>query len=217
MQGAVGVILTGSAASAELAAVTASATGNSLILNSGARAAVSNSILHGTVVGCDVTGDNSQSCKFLLLSLMLQNINIYTVAITLGVNMIGSICKVSTQGIAPLTSDPVLLPLRRATNGVTSILPISPNSNPPSPAVDSGDNNYAPQYDQLGQSRVINNTVDVGAFEYNPANSTLTLVAPSSVFSCGNTTVNVNVIDQFGFVVRGYSGAVTFWRYGFLS
>ena len=40
-----------------------------------------------------------------------------------------------------------------------------------SPAIDAGDNSFAPQTDQRGQSRIFNGTVDLGAYEYDPATS----------------------------------------------
>jgi len=40
-----------------------------------------------------------------------------------------------------------------------------------SPAIDAGDNSFAPQTDQRGQARIFNGTVDLGAYEYDPATS----------------------------------------------
>ncbi|MDW3646895.1 MAG: choice-of-anchor Q domain-containing protein [Bacteroidia bacterium] len=38
-----------------------------------------------------------------------------------------------------------------------------------SPAIDAGDNSFAPQTDQRGQVRIFNGSVDLGAYEYDPA------------------------------------------------
>jgi hypothetical protein len=38
-----------------------------------------------------------------------------------------------------------------------------------SPAIDAGDNAFATTYDQRGQARIFNGTVDLGAYEYDPA------------------------------------------------
>ena len=61
-----------------------------------------------------------------------------------------------------------------------------------SPAINAGNNNFAPATDQRGSTRIINSVIDIGAFEYNIE------VTPTSPVLTPNATVGVHAYYQFG-------------------
>ena len=79
----------------------------------------------------------------------------------LGHNLFGNI----TGGSGFVATDllglsPLLAPLGNY-GGPTETMPLLPGS----PAIDAGDNASAPAADQRGIARIVNNTIDIGAFE----------------------------------------------------
>jgi hypothetical protein len=86
---------------------------------------------------------------------------------------------------------------------------------PGSPAIDTGSNAYVPAgaTDQRGLSRIANGTVDIGAFEVQPAPtaSMLTVTGlPASATAGVPTTFTVTARDAAGTAVPGYRGTVHF-------
>jgi hypothetical protein len=81
----------------------------------------------------------------------------------MGHNLIGN--TTSGSGYAPsdlLEVDPKLGPLQN--NGGTTL---THALLPGSPAINAGDNNWAPKWDQRGTGfpRIVNGTIDIGSFE----------------------------------------------------
>jgi hypothetical protein len=83
-----------------------------------------------------------------------------------------------------------------------------------SPAIDAGDNTNAPAYDQRGPgfSRIVNGTIDIGAFEVQTTQSISLTVAgfPSNIVAgtAGNLTVTVHNADAS--TDTGYTGTLHF-------
>jgi predicted outer membrane repeat protein len=93
--------------------------------------------------------------------------------------------------------------------GPTSTLALLPGS----PAIDAGDNTSAPPTDQRGLPRIVNGTIDIGAFEVQnsgPAVTQLKLDAPPSVTAGVPFNVTVSALDANSNVVSGYTGTVSF-------
>lgn len=86
--------------------------------------------------------------------------------VSLGHNLISdhdaSIYTADTTDI--LNQDPLLAPLSYYGGPTTTFLLY-----PGSPAIDAGDNSNVGPLDQRGESRIFNSTVDIGAYEYDPA------------------------------------------------
>ncbi|TVZ56903.1 putative repeat protein (TIGR02543 family)/predicted secreted protein (Por secretion system target) [Lutibacter sp. Hel_I_33_5] len=93
-----------------------------------------------------------------------------------------------------------------------------------SPAVDTGDNSKIPSgvtLDLAGNSRIYNTTVDMGAFEYDPAqnNRTLTITAtngnittnpnPTNGIYTDGTSVTLTATPDTGYQFNGWSGDAT--------
>jgi len=84
---------------------------------------------------------------------------------SLGYNLIGD-----TQGVSGFSSTdllnvgPLLGPLQD-NGGPTFTQALLPHS----PAIDAGDNANAPATDQRGFPRVVNGTIDIGAYEFRSA------------------------------------------------
>jgi hypothetical protein len=65
-------------------------------------------------------------------------------------------------------------PLQYNDNGYTRTMALLPGS----AAIDAGDNEYNPsQTDQTGRNRIVNNTIDIGAYEYQPGGVLIQLTA----------------------------------------
>jgi hypothetical protein len=92
-----------------------------------------------------------------------------------GDNLVGD--PAGATGLQPsdrTNIDPLLGPLQ-ANGGLTPTMALLPGS----PAIDAGSNAAPglPATDQRGLNRVVNNVVDIGAFEYQPPGNTITLTA----------------------------------------
>jgi hypothetical protein len=81
-----------------------------------------------------------------------------------------------------------------------------------SPAIDAGDNTDAPATDQRGFARIVGGTIDIGAFEVQPAGQAnhLALQAPASTSAGTPFAITVAVLDDFGQPTAGYLGTVHF-------
>ena len=87
-----------------------------------------------------------------------------------GYNLIGNSAGGSGFAASDLLNlDPQLGPLQN-NGGPTQTMALLPGS----PAIDAGDNNGAPDYDQRGPgfARIVNGTIDIGAFEVQSSNVT---------------------------------------------
>jgi hypothetical protein len=62
-----------------------------------------------------------------------------------------------------------------------------------SPAIDAGDNTYAPQFDQRGAPRVVNGTIDIGAYEVQAAPVLECTVARPLLWPASGRRVNVGL------------------------
>lgn len=84
---------------------------------------------------------------------------------------------------------------------------------PGSPAIDQGDNANAPATDQRGLARIVNNIIDIGAFEFAPTPAATQLVLtglPSSLTAGVSQTFTVTAEDASNHVVSTYTGTVQF-------
>jgi predicted outer membrane repeat protein len=85
---------------------------------------------------------------------------------------------------------------------------------PGSPAIDHGSNSYVTtgETDERGLARIVNGTVDIGAFEVQAAPPTSFTVAgfPSSTQAGTSGTITVTALYASGSVDTAYTGTVTF-------
>jgi hypothetical protein len=82
---------------------------------------------------------------------------------------------------------------------------------PSSPAVDAGDNSYAPATDQRGLPRIVGGTIDLGALEVQPGPATRFQVSAAADATAGMPfDITVTALDAFGHTAVGYQGTVTF-------
>jgi hypothetical protein len=86
-----------------------------------------------------------------------------------------------------------------------------------SPAIDAGDNTDAPAYDQRGPgfARIVNGTIDIGAFEVQSGSSSqassLAVAGFPSVSTAGAAgTVTVTAKNTDGYTANSYTGTVQF-------
>jgi hypothetical protein len=81
-----------------------------------------------------------------------------------------------------------------------------------SPAINAGGNTGAPDTDQRGFARIVGGTIDIGAFEVQPAgqDTHLRIQAPATVMAGMPFTITVNALDDFGQPATGYTGTVHF-------
>lgn len=125
-------------------------------------ASVSNSIFYDNEIANGVTARS--------ISGLIENIAIVTVNNSIdeqNFSIISSGSKTNTSNNNPLFVDP-------ANNNYTLMAT--------SPAVDSGDNSFSTMgtTDLFGKARIFNNTIDIGAYEYDPA-FTLSVYKPSII------------------------------------
>jgi hypothetical protein len=106
-----------------------------------------------------------------------------------------------------INTNPMLGPLQD-NGGPTQTMALLPGS----PAIDAGDNTGAPATDQRGFARIVGGTIDIGAFEVQPAGQTthLSIQAPASISAGTPFTITVTALDDFGQRVTGYTGTVHF-------
>ena len=107
-----------------------------------------------------------------------------------------------------LTLDPLLGPLQD-NGGPTFTMALLPGS----PAIDAGDNTGAPMWDQRGPgfARIVNGTIDIGAFEVqNSQAASFQVTASAKVVAGTPFSVTVTALDINGQVAAGYTGTVTF-------
>src|SRR5205823_3549799 len=84
---------------------------------------------------------------------------------------------------------------------------------PGSPAIDAGDNKDTPEFDQRGPGfpRIVNDIIDIGAFEVQaPSVSKLLLSVASPVIAGAPFNFTVTALDGNGNVATGYTGTVHF-------
>jgi hypothetical protein len=88
---------------------------------------------------------------------------------------------------------------------------------PGSPAIDAGDNTNAPAYDQRGPGfpRIVNGTIDIGAFEVQngsptPVSSLAVSSFPSSIQAGSSGSFVVTALNADGSIDTGYTGTVVF-------
>jgi len=98
--------------------------------------------------------------------------------VSLGHNLIGSTSY--SNGVRPdlgdqLNVNPLLGPLQD-NGGPTFTQALFPGS----PAIDAGDNTNAPRFDQRGFTRIVNGTIDIGAYELQQASTVSTTTTLTS-------------------------------------
>jgi hypothetical protein len=110
-------------------------------------------------------------------------------------------------GTAGNPVDPMLGPLQD-NGGPTQTVALLPGS----PAVDAGDPNNAPDFDQRGFPRIVGNTIDIGAFEVQPAGQATHLGydVPDTIWAGTPFDITVTVVDDFGQPAVGYLGTIQF-------
>jgi hypothetical protein len=113
-------------------------------------------------------------------------------------NLVGS-------AAAPIV--PLLGPLQN-NGGPTQTMALLPGS----PAIDAGGNTYATATDQRGFARIVGGTIDIGAYEVQPAGQAthLSIQAPASISAGTPVTITVTALDDFGQPATGYTGTVHF-------
>jgi hypothetical protein len=110
-------------------------------------------------------------------------------------------------GTASNPIDPQLGPLQN-NGGPTQTMSLLPGS----PAIDAGDNTGAPDTDQRGFPRIVGGTIDIGAFEIQPAGQPthLSIQGPASVPAGTPFGITVAALDDSGQPAAGYTGMVHF-------
>jgi hypothetical protein len=102
--------------------------------------------------------------------------------------------------------DPLLGPLQD-NGGPTFTMALLPGS----PAIGAGDPTNDPATDQRGFPRLVNGTIDIGAFEVQgTAVSQLVVSAPSSVTAGSPFAVTVAALDNNGNLIPGYTDTIHF-------
>lgn len=105
----------------------------------------------------------------------LKGPQLYGTISTSGTNLVQDTADI--QWLSPISAsnliveDPLLAPL-----GFYGGPSLSFRLLPGSPAIDAGDNSFATPFDQRGQTRIFNGTVDIGAYEFDPATSIYQIV-----------------------------------------
>lgn len=103
---------------------------------------------------------------------------------------IGTLAGATITGSNNLTCNPMLGPLQN-NGGLTQTMALQPGSL----AIDAGSNAFVTATtDQAGHSRIVNNRVDIGAYEFQPPATSTTLVSsvnPSSVGQSVTVTATV--------------------------
>jgi streptogramin lyase len=81
-----------------------------------------------------------------------------------------------------------------------------------SPAISAGDATAAPDFDQRGFARVVGGTIDIGAFELQPAGTAThyRVSAPAAATAASAFNVTVTALDDYGNAATGYTGTVHF-------
>jgi hypothetical protein len=131
---------------------------------------------------------------------------------SLGYNLFGNSSGGSGFAANDLVNvNPQLGPLQN-NGGPTQTMALLPGS----PAIDAGDNANAPAYDQRGPgfSRIINGTIDIGAFEVQSSSNqadSLTVTGFPSVITAGAAgTFTVTALNADGSIDTAYNGTVQF-------
>jgi hypothetical protein len=107
-----------------------------------------------------------------------------------------------------LNVEPLLGPLQENGGGTLTHTLL-----PESPAIDAGDNANAPPYDQRGTGfpRIVGGTIDIGAFEVQPAAPIrLVLIASPQVTAGVPFDIRVTAFDAYRHIASGYTGSVSF-------
>ena len=126
--------------------------------------------------------------------------DIYTfspgVSTSLGYNIIEDIAG---SGITLMTGDqsvdPILDPLDYYASSFTKVHKLGCGS----PAIDAGNNTSAPAFDQIGQTRIFNTTIDVGAYEIQVLMSPADVTSSASSYTiCGgeSTVLTANSVGS---------------------
>jgi hypothetical protein len=130
---------------------------------------------------------------------------------SLGYNVIGNSGDGSGFAASDLVNvNPQLGPLQN-NGGPTQTMALLAGS----PAIDAGDNNNAPAYDQRGPGypRIVNGTIDIGAFEVQSGAQASSLAVtgfPSSITAGSAGRFSVTALNADGTIDTGYTGTVHF-------
>jgi hypothetical protein len=128
----------------------------------------------------------------------------------MGGNLIGNISGLTNINVLQQTDlrnvNPLLGPLQD-NGGPTPTMAILPGS----PAIRAGVTTDAPAADQRGFPRVVQGSIDIGAFQTQIGAATqLVVIAPSSVTIGAPFDVTVKALDAYGHTASGYTGTVSF-------
>jgi hypothetical protein len=130
-----------------------------------------------------------------------------------GYNLIGDgtggsgFVRTDRVGTATNPIDPMLGPLA-ANGGLTPTMALLPGS----PAINAGDNTGAPDTDQRGFPRIVGGTIDIGAFELQPADQATHLAfnGPTSITAGTPFAITVTALDDLGQQATGFTDPVHF-------
>jgi hypothetical protein len=164
-----------------------------------------NVLLHNTLIAANLAGGNASDIQGGLNTASSYNL--------IGDGSGGlSAANHNLLGSSASPLNPLLAPLGNY-GGPTQTMALLPGSS----AIDAGDNTNAPAYDQRGPgfARIVNGTIDIGAFEVQNSSATQTgsLVIsgfPSSIQAGASGSFTVTVLNDDGTVDTSYAGAVRF-------
>jgi hypothetical protein len=169
-------------------------------------------VLHSTITANNVTGASTtdgggilNSSGFLVMSNAIVAGNSAPVDFASGTNA-SSQCDYDLFGT---TNGPIAAGSNNLSVANAKLGPLQNNGGPTfthallcgSPAINAGSNSNAPATDQRGFPRIVDGTIDIGAFEYN--NLPPTITCPTATTNCSSaggtpTTVAVSVSDPNG-------------------
>ncbi len=139
--------------------------------------------------------------------------DLYGGVTSLGYNLIGNTADGSGFAPSDLVNVNPQLGALQTNGGPTQTMALLAGS----PAIDAGDNTGAPAYDQRGPgyARIVNNTIDIGAFEVQSGSASqaasLAVSGFPSVITAGNSgSFTVTALYADGSTDTGYTGTVHF-------
>jgi hypothetical protein len=187
--------------------------GGAIENDTGAIATVDNSTVsvNSAARGGGVFNDGSLACRDTILAgnTAADGPDLFGNLISQGHNLFGDGTGGNGFDVSDLLNvNPLLGPLQD-NGGPTWTIPLLPGS----PAVDAGGSQDVPEWDQRGAGfpRVVDNRMDIGAFQVQPGPAThFQLMAPAVVTSDIPFDVTVTALDAYDHTAVGYVGRVSF-------